>query len=201
MHLKRTSLPFVPALAVLTLMLVISIEGRPFRRPQVFSAFTNPSSGGIPVAFSLSSTAFKNGTDIPRKFTCDGADVSPELTWTDAPPRTQTFALIADDPDAPVGVWTHWVLFNLPPDSKSLSESVSKEAELPNGARQGRNDFRKIGYNGPCPPPGKPHRYYFKLYALDTKLDLKAGAAKPEVEAAMGNHTLAKAEWMGRYQR
>jgi Raf kinase inhibitor-like YbhB/YbcL family protein len=153
------------------------------------------------MAFAISSTSFQNGGDIPKKFTCDSADVSPELSWTEPPAGTQSFALIADDPDAPAGTWTHWVLFDLQPATKNLPEGVSKIDELPDGARQGRNDFHKIGYNGPCPPPGKPHRYFFKLYALDRKLDLKPATSKQEVEEAMQGHILGKAEWTGKYQR
>jgi Raf kinase inhibitor-like YbhB/YbcL family protein len=153
------------------------------------------------MAFTISSRGFPNGGEIPKKFTCDGADVSPELAWSGPPAGTQSFALIADDPDAPVGTWTHWVLFNLPASVSSLTENVSKLDELPNQARQGRNDFRKIGYNGPCPPPGKPHRYFFKLYALSAKLDLKPGASKREVEQAMQGQILGQAEWMGKYRR
>ena len=153
------------------------------------------------MTFSISSSSFSQGEEIPRKFTCDGADVSPELSWTDAPAGTQSFALISDDPDAPVGTWTHWVLFDLPANISSLPENISKVDELPNKARQGRNDFRKIGYNGPCPPPGKPHRYFFKLYALGTKLGLKTGASKQQVEQAMEGHILGRTEWMGKYQR
>jgi Raf kinase inhibitor-like YbhB/YbcL family protein len=153
------------------------------------------------MSFSISSTSFPNGGDIPKKFTCDGADVSPELSWTGPPAGTQSFALIADDPDAPSGTWTHWVLFDLAPDTNNLAESVSKIDELPGGERQGRNDFRKIGYNGPCPPPGKPHRYFYKLYALNAKLDLKPGSSKQEVEQAMEGRILGKAEWMGKYER
>jgi len=153
------------------------------------------------MAFTISSPGFSNSATIPKKFTCDGADVSPELSWAGAPAGTQSFALIADDPDAPVGNWNHWVLFDLPADASNLPENLSKTEELPNGARQGRNDFRKIGYNGPCPPAGNPHRYFFKLYALSDKLNLKAGASKQEVERAMQGHTLGRAEWMGKYQR
>ena len=151
------------------------------------------------MAFAISSTGFENGGDIPRKFTCDGADVSPELSWTEPPPGTESFTLIADDPDAPSGTWTHWVLFDLPAATTSLAEGVTKIDELPGGERQGRNDFRKIGYNGPCPPPGKPHRYFFKLYALKGKLDLKPGASRQEVEQAMQGLVLGQAEWMGKY--
>jgi Raf kinase inhibitor-like YbhB/YbcL family protein len=156
---------------------------------------------GGTMAFAISSPSFENGANIPKKFTCDGADVSPELHWSSPPAGTQSFALIADDPDAPVGTWTHWVLFDLPAETTSLPENVPKVDELPTGGRQGRNDFRKIGYGGPCPPPGKPHRYFFKLYALDKKLNLKPGASKQEVEQAMQGHILAKTELMGKYQR
>jgi Raf kinase inhibitor-like YbhB/YbcL family protein len=157
--------------------------------------------GARTMAFAISSTSFPNGGDIPKKFTCDGADVSPELSWVEPPAGTQSFALIADDPDAPAGTWTHWILFDAPPTTTSLPEGVGKIDELPSGERQGRNDFHKIGYNGPCPPPGKPHRYFFKLYALDSKLKLKPGASKQEVEQAMQSHILGKAEWVGRYKR
>jgi Raf kinase inhibitor-like YbhB/YbcL family protein len=153
------------------------------------------------MAFAISSTGFENGGDIPRKFTCDGADVSPELSWTEPPLGTQSFTLIADDPDAPSGTWTHWVLFDLPLATSSLAEGVTKIDELPGGERQGRNDFRKIGYNGPCPPPGKPHRYFFKVYALKGKLDLKPGASRQEVEQAMQGLVLGQAEWTGKYRR
>jgi len=153
------------------------------------------------MAFAVSSSSFPNGGDIPRKFTCDGADVSPEISWSAPPAGTKSLALIADDPDAPVGTWVHWVLYDLPPGTTGLAEAVNKIDELPAGGRQGRNDFRKIGYGGPCPPPGKPHRYFFKLYALDKALNLAAGATKQEVEKAMAGHILGQAEWMGKYRR
>ncbi len=153
------------------------------------------------MSFQISSSAFSEGGTIAKKFTCDGPDVSPALTWKDAPASAQAFALIMDDPDAPVGTWVHWVLYNLPASTKELPEGVEKTEQLPNGALQGRNDFRKIGYGGPCPPAGKPHRYYFKLYALDRKLDLKTGATKAEVEAAMKGHILGQTQIMGRYGR
>lgn len=153
------------------------------------------------MSLTLSSPSFSNGGDIAKKFTCDGADISPQLSWTDPPPTTKSFALLVDDPDAPVGNWNHWALWNLPSSARGLPEGMSKEARLPDGSQQGLNDFRKTGYNGPCPPPGKPHRYYFKLFALDAKLDLKAGASKPELEAAIKGHILAQAELMGRFGR
>lgn len=156
--------------------------------------------GGM-VSLQIFSDAFSAGGTVPKKFTCDGPDVSPKLTWNDAPAKTQSFALIMDDPDAPVDTWVHWVLFDLPADTKELAEGVAKQEQLSNGARQGRNDFGKIGYGGPCPPAGKPHRYFFKLYALGAKLNLKGGATKADVERAIKGHILAQAELMGRYGR
>ncbi len=153
------------------------------------------------MAFRITTTAFPNGGDIPQKFTCDGADMSPLLAWTDPPAGTQAFALIMDDPDAPAGTWVHWVLYDLPGDTSGLPENVPKQPELENGAHQGRNDFRKTGYGGPCPPPGKPHRYFFKLYALNSATHLKAGATKADLERAMKGHIVAQAELVGRYQR
>jgi Raf kinase inhibitor-like YbhB/YbcL family protein len=149
----------------------------------------------------ISSDAFAANETIPKKFTCDGPDVSPKLTWSEPPAKTQGFALIMDDPDAPAGTWVHWVLFDLPAETRELAEGVAKQEQLANGARQGRNDFGKIGYGGPCPPPGNPHRYFFKLYALDAKLNLKASATKADVERAMHGHSLAHAELIGRYGR
>jgi Raf kinase inhibitor-like YbhB/YbcL family protein len=121
------------------------------------------------------------------------------LRGRDAPVGTKSFALIVDDPDAPAGTWVHWVLFNLPAGTHELAQGVEKKEQLENGALQGRNDFPKIGWNGPCPPPGKPHRYFFKLYALDTVLDLKAGASKADVERAMKGHVLGQGELMGKF--
>ncbi|MGH7568296.1 MAG: YbhB/YbcL family Raf kinase inhibitor-like protein [Gemmatimonadales bacterium] len=152
---------------------------------------------------NLTSTAFGDGAPIPEKFTCDGPDVSPALAWTGAPPNTRTFALIMDDPDAPMGTWVHWVLWNLPGATTSLPEGVPKTDALKSlgGARQGKNTWPKTGYDGPCPPPGKPHRYFFKLYALDAGLDLEAGATKADVEQAMQGHVLASPQLMGTYGR
>jgi Raf kinase inhibitor-like YbhB/YbcL family protein len=156
---------------------------------------------GAAMSLQLSSAAFSGGQKIPVKFTCDGSDASPELSWRDIPAGTKSFALIMDDPDAPAGTWVHWVLYNIPAESKELPEAVPKQEQLPDGALQGHNSFRKIGYGGPCPPPGKPHRYYFRLYALDSKLDLKAGATKADVERAMKAHVLGEAELIGRFGR
>jgi Raf kinase inhibitor-like YbhB/YbcL family protein len=148
----------------------------------------------------LTSTAFKEGEEIPRGYTCDGANVSPPLEWTGVPKNAKTIAIIADDPDAPGGTWVHWVLYNLPSDGLGLIENTPQTETLNGGGMQGKNDFRKIGYGGPCPPSGT-HRYFFKFYALDTELPLKAGATKDDVEKAMQGHTLAQTQLMGTYRR
>jgi len=152
------------------------------------------------MAFELTSTAFGQGEPIPRRYTCDGEDISPPLQWSDPPQGTQSFALIADDPDAPMGTWVHWVLYNIPAQARGLPEAVSSDAELPDGSRHGQNSWRRLGYGGPCPPSGT-HRYFFKLYALDAQLDLAAGANKKQLLRAMEGHILAQAELMGTYTR
>jgi Raf kinase inhibitor-like YbhB/YbcL family protein len=149
----------------------------------------------------INSTAFAEGQPIPDKYTCAGPDVSPLLTWSDAPAGTKSFALIADDPDAPMGTWVHWVIYNLPPASTSLAENTPQSPELPSGAKQGVNDFGQTGYGGPCPPPGKPHHYFFKIYALNATLNLKAGATKRELLKAINGHVFAEGQLMGTYQR
>jgi Raf kinase inhibitor-like YbhB/YbcL family protein len=156
--------------------------------------------GGGNMDMKITSTAFEESGMIPRKYTCDGEDVSPPLAWTGVPEGAKTIALISDDPDAPVGTWVHWVLFNLPAAEKGLPEAVPPDEELKNGAKQGQNDFRRIGYGGPC-PPGGTHRYFFKLYALDTVLNLPAGATKAELLKAMEGHILAQGQLMGKYRR
>jgi Raf kinase inhibitor-like YbhB/YbcL family protein len=148
------------------------------------------------------SDAFQEGEAIPIKHTCDGDDLSPALRWSDIPPNTKSFALICEDPDAPSGTFTHWILYNLPPTVSELPEGVSAEERLANGAIQGRNDFKRIGYGGPCPPPkDSAHRYFFRLYALDTELQLRAGARREDIVLAMEGHILAKGHLMGTYQR
>lgn len=149
----------------------------------------------------VSTKSFSAGGEIPKRYTCDGADVSPQLSWSELPPGGQSLALIADDPDAPRGTFTHWVAYDLPAGTKELAEQAGKGDQAPGGGSQGRNDFGKVGYNGPCPPPGKPHRYFFRVYALDKKLGLKPGASRKEVESAMQGHVLAQGEVMGRYGR
>ena len=153
------------------------------------------------MALPVSSAAFQEGGTIPTKYTCVGQDISPQLAWSESPAGTQSFALIVDDPDAPGGVFTHWVLFNIPSDSRELPEAVPAQPQLTGGALQGRNDFGRVGYGGPCPPPGRPHRYQFTLYALDRLLDLKAGASKKQVLEAMQGHILAQGQLTGTFQR
>ena len=153
-----------------------------------------------PASLELRTTAFKPGGDIPGKFTCSGTDVSPALAWGEAPSGTAGFALIMDDPDAPAGTWVHWVVYDLPASARQLPEGVPKGDTVSGGWRQGINDFGNPGYGGPCPPPGKPHRYFFKLYALDKQLGLNR-ATKQTVEQAMKGHILAQGELMGRFGR
>jgi Raf kinase inhibitor-like YbhB/YbcL family protein len=163
---------------------------------------TDPSMNhGGKAKFVLTSTAFAQGAEIPAEFTCKGADTSPALEWQGAPAQVAVFALITDDPDAPDGTWVHWVAWNLPPSAHSLPADVPKQPELNDGTRQGRNDFQRVGYSGPCPPPGKPHRYFFRLYALNRKVELAPGATRAELDAAIKNYIVAEAEYMGTFHR
>jgi Raf kinase inhibitor-like YbhB/YbcL family protein len=154
-----------------------------------------PAEGEVEMAIQVTSTAFNEGSTIPKKHTCDGQDISPQLSWSGVPEGTKSLALIVDDPDAPVGTFVHWVLYDIPADIRELPEGVQGVGV------QGTNDFRRSGYNGPCPPRGPAHRYYFKVYALDTTLGLKAGARKADVEKAMQGHILAWGQLMGKYGR
>jgi Raf kinase inhibitor-like YbhB/YbcL family protein len=156
---------------------------------------------GSPQQFMLTSSAFQAGAEIARKYTCDGDDVSPPLRWENPPAGTKAFAMITDDPDAPGRTWVHWLIYDLSPETKELTEAISKTEVIAGGAKQGINDFRKLGYGGPCPPPGSTHRYYFKLYALDAATNLKARATKQELLDALKGHVLGEADLMGRYRR
>jgi Raf kinase inhibitor-like YbhB/YbcL family protein len=147
------------------------------------------------------SEKFRTGDNIPVEHTCDGADISPQLSWTDIPPDTKSIVLIMDDPDAPTGTFVHWVIFNIPAYTRSLPEGIPGYEVLLNSIIQGTNDFGLIGYGGPCPPPGKPHRYHFKIYALDIRLDLPPGVRKTDIENAMQGHILDKGELIGIYGR
>ena len=150
----------------------------------------------------IESPAFKNEDMIPVKYTCDGDDVSPTLRWFDPPPNVKSFALIMEDPDAPMGTFTHWILYNIPPNLSELPENIPKKPEVQGIGMQGVNDFGRVGYGGPCPPrTHTPHRYYFRLYALDTMLSLKPGAGLNEVRRTMSGHIIAEAYLMGRYGR
>lgn len=149
----------------------------------------------------ITSTAFDAGSAIPSRFTCDGKNVSPALSWSDLPEGTRSLALIVDDPDAPKGTWVHWVLYGLSAERDGLPEGVPGRPEVLDGALQGLNDFGDPGYGGPCPPPGGAHRYFFRLYALDARPDLSAGATKAQLERAIEGHVLGRAELMGRYAR
>lgn len=160
----------------------------PFKAPQGEASMT------------IESSSFKLGQSISQKYTCEGADSSPELRWSNPPAGTKAFALIVDDPDAPAGIWVHWVLYNIPAGTHELPPGMTK-TETTSAGRQGVNDFKKIGYGGPCPPPGLPHRYFFKLYALDTQLPAKARATKKDVEEAVQGHVLGTAQLIGTYQR
>lgn len=153
----------------------------------------------------IKSPAFGPNGSIPRKHACDGQDVSPQLSWSGVPKEARSLALIMDDPDAPPGTWVHWVLYDLPASVAKLEEGLPKKETLSNGAKQGLcwgvEDFDRVGYYGPCPPPGSPHRYFFKLYALDKVLDLAPKADKAQLLKAMEGHILAQAELVGLYKR
>ena len=151
--------------------------------------------------FKIESMAFKEGAEIPKKFTCEGEDISPALHWSHPPRGTQSFALIAEDPDAPSGTWIHWVVYDLPARLRRLPDNVPKRGEIPGGGAQGRNDFGRIGYGGPCPPVGNAHHYFFKLYALDKMLHLQPGEGKNEVLDAAKSHVLGTAQCMGLFRR
>ena len=149
---------------------------------------------------TLTSTAFDHEAAIPQRFSCDGDDVSPALSWAGVPEGTESFAFIVDDPDAPGGTFVHWVYFNIPSDTTELPEGVPTVDRPSQGGVQGQNNFRRTGYGGPC-PPGGTHRYFFNLYALDTTVDLEPGAGKVDLMAAMDGHVLAQAQLMGTYTR
>lgn len=156
-----------------------------------------------PATMPLASTAFTNGQPIPKKYTADGENISPPLSFTAVPEAAKQLALIMDDPDAPIGTWDHWILYGIPAGTKELKEGLSAQRKNvhPSDMVEGKNSWRHNGYEGPEPPAGKPHRYYFRLYALDAPLDLKAGASKKELLEAMNGHVIAQGELMGMYKR
>lgn len=152
-------------------------------------------------AMKIQSSAFAAGAAIPAKYTCSGENVSPPLTWSGVPASAQSLVLIVHDPDSPSGDYTHWLLYAMPGGTSQLAENVAKEPEVAGVGRQGTNDFRKLGYGGPCPPPGKPHRYLFHLYALDVLPGLATGARRAEVEDAIRGHVVAEGELIGTFGR
>ena len=153
------------------------------------------------MTIAVTSPAFLEGAPIPALYTADGRDISPPLRWSGVPAAAKTLALVCEDPDAPMGTWVHWVLFNLPAGIADLPENVLPAGNAPHGARQGLNDFRHAGYGGPAPPPGRPHRYYFRLYALDAELALHPGISRKDLLREMQGHLLAEGQLMGTYQR
>jgi Raf kinase inhibitor-like YbhB/YbcL family protein len=158
-------------------------------------AVTTTTEGDLQMTMQLTSSVLVEGGSIPKQYTCDGLNTSPDLAWTGVPSETKSLALIVDDPDAPAGDWVHWVLYDLPPDLTSLPEGVQGIGT------QGVNDFRKTSYGGPCPPRGSKHRYFFKIYALDQEIGLQTGMSKATLEKAMQGHVLAQGQLMGIYSR
>ncbi|MCM8779396.1 MAG: YbhB/YbcL family Raf kinase inhibitor-like protein [Candidatus Omnitrophica bacterium] len=152
-------------------------------------------------ALEIESNSFRHNEFIPQRFTCEGENVSPHLSWRDIPEGTESFAIICDDPDAPMGTWVHWVIYDIPKEVKEFKEGTPPQGELPLGAKQGVNDFGKLGYGGPCPPPGKPHHYFFKIFALKRKLNLPPGLTKQKLLEAMEGYIIEKTELVGRYKR
>ncbi|MDQ3818091.1 MAG: YbhB/YbcL family Raf kinase inhibitor-like protein [Acidobacteriota bacterium] len=162
---------------------------------------SNQSPGGKKALIRVTSKAFQEGGMIPKQYTCDGPNISPPLAWSDVPEKTKSIALVAEDPDAPRGTWVHWVAFNIPQGTRELPENVPAQENISGGGRQGTNDFKKVGYGGPCPPSGGAHRYYFKLYALDAELTLDSSATKDQLLKAIDGHVLGEGQLMGKYQK
>jgi Raf kinase inhibitor-like YbhB/YbcL family protein len=185
------------ALAFAVLLAPALIGCSPSRQPP--QPPTKPSSDQKS-EIKLTSVAFQEGQPIPRQYTCAGVNISPPLEWSGVPKTARTIAIIVDDPDAPAGTWVHWVLYNVPADNIGFVENVPASETLKSGGFQGKNDFEKIGYGGPCPPSGT-HRYFFKLYAIDAELPLKAGATKAELEQAMQGHIVTQGKLMGTFSR
>jgi Raf kinase inhibitor-like YbhB/YbcL family protein len=184
---------------ILFYFLVISLAACSTVSTQIPPSSETPSTKEVAMSFEISSPAFTNGGEIPSKFSCKGSDVSPALTWTEPPAGTQSFALIMNDPDAPMGIWVHWVIFNIPASTRNLTEGTPADPQLNDESLQGRTSAGSTGYHGPCPPSGT-HRYFFKLYALDTMLSLSAKADKKELLAAMEGHILGNVELMGTFK-
>lgn len=176
----------------------MAFQGHRFASALVFAVVL--ACGSSAAALELTSTAFKNGAPIPEKYTCDANDLSPPLVWSGAPVRTLSYALVMDDPDAPMKTWVHWVVWNIPGTAGGLREGIETKSSIDGGIQQGLSDFGKPGYGSPCPPAGV-HHYYFRLYALDTFLELPPKASRADLEAAMKDHIAAQAQLMGIYKR
>lgn len=153
------------------------------------------------MSIQITSDAFTEGNSIPVEYTCDGSDISPALTWQGLPANTKSLALICDDPDAPSGTFVHWVVYGIPAGESQFPKSVPASPTMPSGVKQGKNGFGTIGYRGPCPPRGGPHRYFFRIYALDTSIDEPAGAGRSEIDRAMKGHVIGEGHLMGTYKR
>jgi Raf kinase inhibitor-like YbhB/YbcL family protein len=186
-----------PSATLMTLALLLAVGVSLTVAQQPNSAAASSASP----SFALSSSAFAAGAEIPRQYSCKGGNASPALQWSGAPANAAGFALIVDDPDAPHGTWVHWVLWNLPATAHALPEGVPKTEQLADGSQQGRNSDHKIGYDGPCPPGGQTHRYFFRLYALSQMLSATPGASRADLDAAMKGHILAQAEYMGTFHK
>jgi len=178
----------------LALLVILYFSGCSAEQPA-----TNKTSGEK-MAISLTSSAFAEGKTIPTKYSSEGDDISPPLAWSGVPKEAKSLVLICDDPDAPMGTWVHWVIYNLPPTTASLAEAVAPAKTRGDGSMQGYNSAGKVGYQGPMPPSGT-HRYFFRLYALDKMLELKPGATRAELDGAMKGHILAQGQLMGTYTR
>ena len=191
--MKTRLLVTVAVLVVAAAVLIVALTPRPTAKAPV------PAAKEAAVSLQLTSSAFAAGGAIPKRFTCDGEDVPPPLAWTGAPAGTRSFALVVDDPDAPMGTWVHWVLYDLPDTTAALPEAVTAST-LPPGTHEGTNSWKRTGYGGPCPPSGR-HRYFHKLYALDIVLPDLDRPTRAELEKAMAGHVLAQTELVGTYQR
>ena len=189
-------------LSLMISMAVIAFAGcKPEKEGQMTTTTKERPAAEKAAAIEVTSPAFTNGSPIPKDYTADGKDISPPLEWKGAPGGTKSLALICDDPDAPRGVFVHWIIFNIAADKKGLPENVPKSEVLEGGMKQGTNSSDKVGYNGPAPPKGPAHRYFFKVYALDTALDLAQGTRKQQLVDAMQGHILAQGQVMGTYKR
>ena len=190
--MKKIFLLFVLSITACASTAIAPAEGAPSQIPATGQEDS--------MKFEITSSAFANGESIPADYTCDGSGISPDLTWTEPPAGTQSFALIMDDPDAPGRTWVHWVLYDIPASSRGLSAGQPTDADLGDGSVQGKTSAGSTGYHGACPPSGT-HHYVFKLYAVDTKLSLSSNTDKAALLAAMEGHMLASAELIGTYDR